>query len=294
MRIILLTLNLLFAGQVALAQVTIGFGPSSQTFEFDPGTGSALEVFEMPLLMNSTNSEPVVALNFEAQFLFEGFSSGVAAANSAVSVDPSVGAFASAEFFQIDVGHPTDFCLPSSSSNHPTHDLRMIIIDSLQGPFTGHVIAVDTLLALITLEVPSGFLVNDLNGADVLFYANALCFNDPHEVVYLNGTSSSVSIQQGTGFLLRRANSFRRGNFDTGGISLSDVVYSLLYMFGGGAAPPCLDSIDSNDDGVLDVSDPLYTLAYDFNGGPPPPPPFSQCGIDTTPDALDCAADMCF
>jgi hypothetical protein len=82
---------------------------------------------------------------------------------------------------------------------------------------------------------------------------------------------------------------FRRGDAnEDGGVDISDAVAILVYLFGGGSPPPCLDRLDTNDEGQLNVADAVYLLSYLFSAGPPPPEPFAQLGPDPTPDGLDC------
>ena len=40
--------------------------------------------------------------------------------------------------------------------------------------------------------------------------------------------------------------------------------------------------------GSLNVADGIALLGYLFSGAAAPPPPFDACGIDPTPDALEC------
>jgi hypothetical protein len=55
-----------------------------------------------------------------------------------------------------------------------------------------------------------------------------------------------------------------------GKVSVSDVVYLILYLFKGGAQPfpPC--KADVNDDNKVSVGDVVYLINYLFKGGPPP------------------------
>ena len=69
-------------------------------------------------------------------------------------------------------------------------------------------------------------------------------------------------------------------------LDLSDAVFTLNYLFGGGATPPCLDAADANDVGSVDLSDPIYSLQFLFQGGPDIPPPYPAPGTDPTADAL--------
>lgn len=58
-------------------------------------------------------------------------------------------------------------------------------------------------------------------------------------------------------------------NGDTA-LDISDAVWTLQYLFAGGAPPASLEAADTNGDGKLDISDPIYLLTYLFLGGPGP------------------------
>ena len=72
-------------------------------------------------------------------------------------------------------------------------------------------------------------------------------------------------------------------------IGINDVVFTLTYIFRGGAIPPCLDAADANDDGAVDISDPVFTLFFLYAGGRNPPAPFPAEGVDPTADGLTCS-----
>jgi hypothetical protein len=55
-------------------------------------------------------------------------------------------------------------------------------------------------------------------------------------------------------------------------VDISDCVYLIQYIFGGGPALQPLCSGDANGDGFVDISDAVYLIAYIFGGGPPPVP----------------------
>jgi hypothetical protein len=89
---------------------------------------------------------------------------------------------------------------------------------------------------------------------------------------------------------------FRRSDANSSSeVDISDAVYTLNWLFGGGETPVCQDAADANDDGVIDLSDAVYTLAYLFvSGDPPPAPGPAECGADPTEDALPaCPAEGC-
>ncbi len=73
-------------------------------------------------------------------------------------------------------------------------------------------------------------------------------------------------------------------------VNIADAVYILSYLFTGGDEPSCLDAADANDDGAVNVADAVTILSFFFLGADPPPPPFPECGIEETADAVSCAA----
>jgi hypothetical protein len=84
---------------------------------------------------------------------------------------------------------------------------------------------------------------------------------------------------------------FVRGDADASGkVDISDAIYTLLYLFRGGAAPSCLEALDAIDDGKVNISDAIFLLVYLFVGGLTPTDPFAACGADPTEDALGCGS----
>jgi hypothetical protein len=85
---------------------------------------------------------------------------------------------------------------------------------------------------------------------------------------------------------------FRRGDGnDDGKVDLSDAVFILGFLFGGGSGPACEDACDATDDGKLDISDGIQILGALFLGqGPIPAPGMTDCGADPTGDVLGCEA----
>ena len=82
---------------------------------------------------------------------------------------------------------------------------------------------------------------------------------------------------------------FVRGDANVdGGVDISDGVSTLLFLFGGGEAPSCHDSADSNDTATVDVSDAIYLFNFLFLGGAQPPAPYPDCGADPSPDGPGC------
>ncbi len=89
---------------------------------------------------------------------------------------------------------------------------------------------------------------------------------------------------------------FRRGDVnDDNTVNIADAVFTLGVLFPQpGVTPtfPCADSADGNDDGTLNIADAVFELSVLFpQPGMTPtfPAPSVSCGLDPTPDGLDCA-----
>jgi len=73
-------------------------------------------------------------------------------------------------------------------------------------------------------------------------------------------------------------------------VDLSDAIRILYFLFVDAEASPllCEDAADTDDSGELDITDPIYLLQHLFVGGPPPRVPYTEMGLDPTPDSLSC------
>lgn len=84
---------------------------------------------------------------------------------------------------------------------------------------------------------------------------------------------------------------FRRGDVNADGeFDLADPVMLLIRLFVSGTEIVCRRSADTDDNGALDITDAIAILQYLFLKGAAPEKPFPACGLDATPDALECAA----
>ncbi len=83
---------------------------------------------------------------------------------------------------------------------------------------------------------------------------------------------------------------FIRGDSNSDGkVNISDASSTLVFLFVNATkAPLCLDAADATNDGIVNITDPIYSLNFLFLGGPAIPEPSPACGVDPTPDALDC------
>jgi len=77
------------------------------------------------------------------------------------------------------------------------------------------------------------------------------------------------------------------------GLDIGDAVTILAYLFSGGSDGGCLSTIDANDDGANNVADAVTVLEHLFSSGGPIAAPFPGCGVDPTPDALECGNPSC-
>ncbi len=111
---------------------------------------------------------------------------------------------------------------------------------------------------------------------------------DPRSPVDPDGTVADM------GAFFHRQFGFLRGDADGNGsvFALVDALALLLWQFGDGVEPPCLDAADSDDSGAVNVLvDALHLLAWSFAAGPPPAAPGPlDCGLDPTADDTACAA----
>ena len=75
------------------------------------------------------------------------------------------------------------------------------------------------------------------------------------------------------------AEGFVRGDSNAdGNTDIGDPIFTLNFLFGGGAGPICPEAADTNGDGSIDLADGVYGLNFQFSGGPPPPAPYPDCG----------------
>jgi len=85
---------------------------------------------------------------------------------------------------------------------------------------------------------------------------------------------------------------FQRGDADGNARhNVSDAVLILQWAVGMALAEPfdCPDAYDADDDGEIRMTDGIFLLMWKFQRGDALPDPFLACGVDTTPDDLDCS-----
>ncbi|HNR99739.1 MAG TPA: dockerin type I repeat-containing protein [Planctomycetota bacterium] len=118
-------------------------------------------------------------------------------------------------------------------------------------------------------------------------------------VIDVDGTSYDVQTGPGVSITVGGGQPpFVRGEVNQDGkLNVSDAVAIARYVFNLGSQKAkidaCKDAADVNDDGSITAADALYLLAYLFTGGAAIPAPAGACGIDPTPDGLDCVQYQC-
>jgi hypothetical protein len=85
------------------------------------------------------------------------------------------------------------------------------------------------------------------------------------------GTSENYGVSQGYWQEIDEGPDFICGDADGNTIvNISDAVYLIAYIFGGGPAPDPLLSGDADCNEIVNISDTVYLIAYIFGGGPAP------------------------
>ena len=117
-------------------------------------------------------------------------------------------------------------------------------------------------------------------------------FLDEHliEVTAYNGCGNATTTQSCT---VQLTESYQRGDVTGNGqFGLEDPIYFLYWVYLDYPDVSCFDAADADDDGALSLTDPVYMLLNLFGQGPPLLPPSSDCGLDPTPDGIDCEAAL--
>lgn len=82
---------------------------------------------------------------------------------------------------------------------------------------------------------------------------------------------------------------FIRGDSNaSGGVDISDGVFTLGFLFRSERRPTCLFAADSNSDGGVDISDAVFLFQYLFSGGEAIPAPFPRCGTSPGAEGENC------
>ena len=151
-----------------------------------------------------------------------------------------------------------------------------------------------------TIEYAEGELSVAIDGTEVLavMVDLSLVLGGPDAYVGFTGATGGLNEQHAIlSWSFTAGESISRGDADGDGrIDLSDALAVLSIYHVDIHTVPCADAGDADDDGLLTIIDAFRILAdlYDgFSGVPPIAPPRGVCGVDTTPDVLDCTVNSC-
>ncbi len=84
------------------------------------------------------------------------------------------------------------------------------------------------------------------------------------------GSSTNYKLNQGFQQNFGSAACFCGDADGNGIITISDAVFLISYIFGGGAAPNPICQGDADGTGIITISDAVYLITYIFGGGPAP------------------------
>jgi hypothetical protein len=295
----LITALLLFGSfhMCVIAQPVVDIIPQLP-WEYDPGTGTQVGPWEMELVLTDS-AAPIVAYGVGFRGVYEG--------------DDDVPYFG----FVVDVVTPflewditgtpaetADYVSPinlslsnatsqSCNTTSCAYYFNFATILSTSAPFTEVDFSAGVSIGRLKYFEPDPIpgLISDVQGSNWKTSVDASPIRSV--VTYNDGTEAFIpsSVEQ-IDHSLTPANSFRRGDVNGNQvINITDAMLIFFYAFLGDPIT-CLDAADVNDDGAIDISDPIYILLDLYEGGPSPPPP-GNCGVDLTPDALDCAVGLC-
>lgn len=153
-----------------------------------------------------------------------------------------------------------------------------------------------TVVLKLTVEAtgpsPVGAVEGSLEYVDDL--RSAIGFEPAENLVGVNWRSTRPALKAIPILVSSVQSSFRRGDSNMDGkVDISDSVFTLRYLFQGGATPPCFDAADVDDSGALDLSDGHLINVYLFLGSTVPmsPGPLA-CGNDPSDDNLSCETSL--
>ncbi len=141
-----------------------------------------------------------------------------------------------------------------------------IVIDSDSLPVGGAIVYLNGHEHEDTTIATGLFMMNDVEPGTYSMTIEHPNYQDStltNIAVNVGGTKDKVIMLSGCSFMAGDAD----GSLS---VTISDVVYLVNYIFGGGAAPSPIDVGDTNCDGQFNISDAVHLINFIFSGGAPP------------------------
>jgi hypothetical protein len=141
-------------------------------------------------------------------------------------------------------------------------------------PFPSVKDSVDDLNSVITVSKNATLTWSGSTPDSMIFYIIFAGSNDdtgPKSVADLK-----TAVRKGQRFICNHLNEGGPGCCDCGDadgngiVNISDAVYLIAYIFGGGDPPDPLCNGDADGNNIVNISDAVYLIAYIFGGGDPP------------------------
>lgn len=243
-----------------------------------PGLGTLLDSLKNPQHMN-TNSSPADSGTYDDNFL-GGKLKLINEYDLPVEVHFQGGLGLNNQDYMTDDGtahaqgaKPTFEWIEKQMDMGQDVELGLTWFDSLGAPAGGHWI---TLQGKVDYGVgaPRGFYYRqdkeqgDNDSGTVGSDFSWLTLNDDSLLVLANEPANQID------FAVAESptnEGFLPGDADSNGIvNISDAVFLIAYIFGGGAAPEPIELGDADANGIVNISDAVYLIAYIFGGGAAP------------------------
>ncbi len=141
-----------------------------------------------------------------------------------------------------------------------------MVIDADSLPVAGAIVYLNGHEHEDTTIVSGLFMMNEVEPGTYSLTVEHPSYQDStltNVVVNVGGTKDKVIMLSGCGFVAGDADS----SLD---VTISDVVFLVNYIFGGGPAPSPIDVGDTNCDGKFNISDAVHMINFIFSGGVAP------------------------
>jgi hypothetical protein len=152
---------------------------------------------------------------------------------------------------------------------------------------------IDSAYVCCTCEFDSAFCHTghtDANG-NITFYLPPVIDSD---TMFVTVTKRNyIPVENPVTILISQEQEFIRGDANSDLLqTVADAIYIVSHVYREGPCE-CADCCDVNDDGRITVGDAIYIAGHVYRSGLPPAHPYPGCGLDLTPDELECITYPC-